>query len=335
MANHPLSFIKPNLMLFTGFRNQTREEWKRVLKFNEAAIYTPAHVPIIEAKDYSFESLRLATDNWKHPAVVRGLFNKTSAHEKWGTPDYLPSKIGEFQIPVVRNGVVNTLQNDRGLMKFKDAYADIHSDDDSKTYLFFPVKSRFNFNHSEIGALEELSKRINKLVLEDLEIHKILWDGFGTDRHKNYFGSQLIIGKGSADTAQTTGTGWHCAPGNNWFIQVLGSKRWYFLDQEHSAYMFPLRGGKINMNAGNMDMARLQKHLPLRYADIHAGDLLYNPDWEWHTIQNFEGLSIGVPIREMNITTLSVRNNLQFTAIVLVNKFLEKFGLDIGGYPEN
>ena len=111
-------------------------------------------------------------------------------------------------------------------------------------------------------------------------------------------------------------------------------KRWYFMDPKYSAYMHPLRGGKVNMQAGVLDMAERQKHLKLRYADVRAGDLLYNPDWEWHTIQNYEGLSIGVPIRELNIS-LSFQNNAQYTAIILINKFLEKFGLDIGGYAPN
>ena len=88
----------------------------------------------------------------------------------------------------------------------------------------------------------------------------------------------------------------------------------------------------------NRQMGAMQKHIPMRYADINAGDMLYNPDWEWHTIKNYEGLAIGVPIRELNIT-YSIRNNLQYTGIVLLNKGLEKLGnilgkdLDLGGYP--
>ena len=92
------------------------------------------------------------------------------------------------------------------------------------------------------------------------------------------------------------------------------------------------------MMTGNRNMGQLQNHIPLRYVDLQAGDLLYNPDWEWHTIKNYEGLSIGVPIRELNVS-LSLRNNLQYTSIVLVNKLLEKvktitgIDMEIGGYP--
>ena len=104
------------------------------------------------------------------------------------------------------------------------------------------------------------------------------------------------------------------------------------MDPKYSAMMSPLRGGKVNMQTGVSNMGELQKHIPLRYADIETGDLLWNPDWEWHTIKNFAGLSIGVPLREASIPT-SLRNNLQYSLIALTNLILSKVGIEVGGYP--
>lgn len=104
------------------------------------------------------------------------------------------------------------------------------------------------------------------------------------------------------------------------------------MDPKYSALMFPLRGGKANMMTGSREMSSYHNNLPLRYADIRAGDLLYNPDWEWHTIKNYQGLVIGCPIREINVS-LSFQNNFQYTSIILLNKLMDKFGIDIGGYP--
>ena len=70
----------------------------------------------------------------------------------------------------------------------------------------------------------------------------------------------------------------------------------------------------------------------MSYGEIRAGDMLFNPVWYWHTIQNREGLSIGISLRETN-ATLMFQNNAQYTGIILVNKLAEKFGIDIGGYP--
>jgi len=96
--------------------------------------------------------------------------------------------------------------------------------------------------------------------------------------------------------------------------------------------MYPLRGGKVNMMTGNAEMSKFHDHLPLRFTDMEPGDMLYNPDWEWHTIFNYEGLSIGMPIREVNLT-LSFRNNFLFSSIVTANKIAGAMGYDIGGYP--
>lgn len=332
--DQPFAFIIPNLLLFTSFRQYTRSLWFKIIDVDKRVRFEPRQIPSIEAKDFDMDALRHATENWRFPAVVRGLFKDTPAVQKWIDPEYLSAKIGDFEIPVVRQAIYNTLQNDRVIMTFRESFTDVVTNNQSKMYLFFPVKSRFNFNGSAAGSLERLQDAINEVVLQDLEIDKLIWNGFGTKKHSTYYGSQFVIGKGSADTAETTGTGWHCAAGNNYFIQVAGKKRWYFLDHEHSAYMYPLRGGKVNMMTGNAEMSKIHDHLPLRYVDLEAGDLLYNPDWEWHTIFNYEGLSIGVPIREVNIS-LSFRNNFLFTSVVMVNKITSALGIDIGGYPPN
>lgn len=333
LAHDPLSYLIPNALLFTPFRELTRSYWDKVLiKVDKNVKRPPIHVPTIAAEDYTFESIRAATDNFRHPAVVKGLFNGVPGMEKWKDVNYLNSKIGHFNVPVVLKALYGTLQNDRAVMPFSEAHTDIMTNEDSKMYLFFPVQSRTNFNGSDLGVAERLKKAVNDLVVEDLELGKRIWHGFGGENHKNYFGAQLIIGRGTNDTEATTGTGWHCAVGNNWFVQVVGKKRWYFIDSVHSALLSPLRGGKVNMQTGNRNMADLHGHIPMRYADVEAGDLLYNPDWEWHTIKNYEGLSIASPIRELNLT-LSFQNNAQYTMIVLANKLAEKFGIDIGGYP--
>jgi hypothetical protein len=329
-AGDPLSYIYPNALLFTPFREEAKAAWKNVLVVDTAVKRKPSQIPEIMAEDYSFESLRSATDNFRHPAVVRGFFKGTKAAERWMDPEYLNSKIGDFEIPVVMKAEYNTGQNDRKVMPFRDAYNDLIADPNSKKYLFFPVKSRENFNGSKAGTNGDLMAKMNEVITEDLELDRI-WKGFGGKGHRTFFGGQMVVGRGSNDSDATTGTGWHCAPGNNWFAQVTGTKRWYFMDPEYSAYMSPLRGGKVNMQTSHKEMHLIQDNIPLRFSDIFAGDLLYNPDWEWHTIKNYEGLAIGCPIREMNMT-LSFRNNFQYTSIVMFNKLFEKLGIDIGGY---
>mmetsp|Transcript_2284 Transcript_2284/g.3142 ORF Transcript_2284/g.3142 Transcript_2284/m.3142 type:complete len:376 (+) Transcript_2284:111-1238(+) len=331
----PLIYMIPNALLYTPFRETTRFIWKVLEPRSRLPEkHEHPHIAEISREEFSMEALKECTSGFYHPCVVRGLFEGTPAMKKWGKKGYLNSHLGEFMVPYIRKADYGTRQDDRGIDKFSNIANDILTNSESKKYLFFPVKSRFQFDGAAEGTMERLIEAINKMVHDDLELSDRIWNGFATNdvTHKNFFGSQLIMGRGSNSTATTTGTGWHCAPGNNWFAQVAGAKRWYFMDPKYSSYMRPLRGGLVNMMAGTLDMGDYVDRLPLSYADIRAGDMLYNPDWYWHTIQNREGLSIGCPIREVNMT-LSYQNNAQYTGIITMNKIAQKLGIDIGGYP--
>lgn len=91
---------------------------------------------------------------------------------------------------------------------------------DDTSYLFFPVVSRYHYNHSDAGSYEKLSAKVNQIVMDDMRINEIMWPGFGTHIHKNFFGSQFVIGNGQRNVEESTGTDWHCAPGSNYFVQV-------------------------------------------------------------------------------------------------------------------
>lgn len=234
--------------------------------------------------DFSYEAMRRATNNFRIPAVVRGLFNGTTATEKWHNEDYLPSKLGQFTIPIVRNAVVGTLQDHRELVNFGDAYREMYHKDYSKEYLFFPVRSRFTFNGSAEGRAEDLQEAVDELCRVDLDYDR-LWKGFGTKSHTSFQFAQFVIGKSTNDfTNKSTGSDWHCAGGNNWFIQVHGKKYWEFIEPQYSPYLYPLKGGFFNMWTANKDIANLQKHIPRRYVVLEKGDMVYNPDWQWHKI---------------------------------------------------
>lgn len=217
---------------------------------------------------------------------------------------------------------------------FSDAFHKLLTQDYAKEYIFFPVKSRFSFNGSAEGSAQQLQDAVNTLCREDLEVDRLLWRGYSGKTHKNFIAYQMIIGKSTAEfSKQSTGSDWHCAGGNNWFIQVAGKKYWEFIEPRYSPYMAPLKGGAFNMWTGNKHMADIQTHIPRRSVTLQTGDLLYNPDWTWHKIINHGGLSIGVPAREVNGTYL-FQNNWYFSLIAFTNKMLTStVGVSLAGYP--
>jgi hypothetical protein len=225
------------------------------------------------------------------------------------------------------------LQDKRELVNFGESFRELLEISSSKEYLFFPVKSRFTFNGSDEGAFKLLQDKVDQVCAEDLDFN-LIWPGFGSKRHKSFAGSQFVIGKSTTEmTNETTGSDWHCAIGNNWFILVAGRKKWEFVEPQYSHYMSPLKGGLYNMWTGNSKRtASIVKHIPTWTVEMEEGDMIYNPDWMWHKVTNFGGLSIGVPIREKNLT-LSFRNNPFFTSIVFTNVGLSYMNKSLGGFP--
>jgi hypothetical protein len=288
----------------------------------------------MDAADYSYENLRKITQNFHVPAVVRGLFKNTTACRDWGTRGGMSKHIGKHTIPVVVDGKLGSNQREKKSDTFENAFNDILDNNSSEIYLFFPLLSRDHVSFIG-GSHKQLIEDSQKMVLEDLEINKIIRKGFGTSKHSNYYGTQFVVGRGQAKDnvhkLKTTGTGWHCAIGTNYFVQVVGGKRWYFMDPKYSPYMSPLRGGIIHMITGDKEMSKIHANIPLKYVDLEAGDMLLNPAWQWHTIENKEGISIGTPIREFTFKQ-SLWNNLHFTSIVIVNKILLKLGVHIDVY---
>eukprot|EP00549_Striatella_unipunctata_P015993 CAMPEP_0118698934 /NCGR_PEP_ID=MMETSP0800-20121206/15540_1 /TAXON_ID=210618 ORGANISM="Striatella unipunctata, Strain CCMP2910" /NCGR_SAMPLE_ID=MMETSP0800 /ASSEMBLY_ACC=CAM_ASM_000638 /LENGTH=396 /DNA_ID=CAMNT_0006598937 /DNA_START=52 /DNA_END=1242 /DNA_ORIENTATION=+ len=324
-AGHPLSYIYPNLILFfPGYGLYLSKLWPRVLQYPTEKI-EPVPIPVIQAKDYSMELVQKLSDNFRQPVVVKGLFKDSPASTKWTEPGYLASKIGEYKVRAINlKKTFPSLQNNRTIMPFKDAMYEILSNRESFLYLFFPIYSRSYKEHNkeDIEPIE-LVEAVKELVLEDLELDTRIAPGYGTPSDKAYKGAQLLIGRGHKDQKETTGTGWHCSAGSNWFIQVIGTKRWFFLDSKWGVYLSLLRGGTTHFVTGSYDSPKIQDYLPVKYVELEAGDMLYNPDFQLHTILNKEGLSIGVATRDFHLKR-SIRNNLQLILIVAMNTFAER-----------
>jgi hypothetical protein len=167
---------------------------------------------------------------------------------------------------------------------FGQAYQRVFDSDYSNSYLFFPAKSRLTFKGIDEDAGAKLERIGNDLVKRDLNLQKIR-PNFATPTDKLFISAQFVIGKAPTDPSITpTGSDFHCAAGNNWFIQVAGRKRWEFIMPKHSASLWPLKGGLYNFWNGQKDMAGASPHIPREYVDLGPGDMIFNPPWQWHKI---------------------------------------------------
>lgn len=306
------------LLSLSPFKITVAKMFNYLNDYEQFPVSEPRHIPEIYPNvegNLDFEELRRATDNFRVPAVVRGLFKDTVALKKWTQTGYLEQKFSNFSMVINHNGIAERKKNIDKMANIGETFKDILADRNDKKMLFFP-KAR---------DPRPIKDAVNNVTHTDLEVERKLWRGFGTESHKTYIQSSIIMANGFSQEngGKTSGTWWHCAIGNNWFVQVVGSKRWYFVSQKYSSYMKPGRKAPASMRSP-LEILEHEDRIPVQYVSLQGGDLLYNPDWYWHRIENHHGLSIGVPLREKNFTN-SFRNNMQFTSTTFLTLFLKKF----------
>lgn len=324
----PLIYMIPNFLLFTPFHRFAVPIWSYLDPTSRLPLTNEhKHVRTIEAADYTFEKLRDLTENFRYPAVVKGLFKNTTAVEKWTKKGYLTDMIGDFDVKVAWRSVNETKVFNRTRATFKEAYDELLDSEDYKGWLFFPF---FSSTKSVVMA-NPLNAAVNKVVQDDLNLD-LIWKGFGRyESHSSLVGHQFSMGRAKEGQKKGTTTfDWHCEPGSNWFAQISGTKEWYLMDPKKSSFMMTNHTGVgirvLRTSNGNL-MRDIHDRLPLETVTLEAGDLLYNPEWEWHTVRKDEGISVAVAMREFNMTN-ALRLNTQYMGVIAVNHFLKNVGLE-------
>jgi hypothetical protein len=110
---------------------------------------------------------------------------------------------------------------------------------------------------------------------------------------------QLFIGR------QGTGSPFHCAAVWNWFHQLDGKKTWWFVDPNHSLYLYPFnRMGQLATTSHcsfpdqyNKEAYPLFEYCPFYQVDLEPGDVLWVPPWWWHAVKNTTQESVAVASR--------------------------------------
>ena len=152
-----------------------------------------------------------------------------------------------------------------------------------------------------------------------------------TRRPAGYAGSQLFLG-----VHRSSGSGWHCATGNNLFFMIQGRKRWTFIHPDHGWLLYPL----VNQTCQTLvsplaflmgrryDIEYIRKHFPLfefcprQEATLEPGDVLFNPTWNWHNVENLTEESVAVSSRW--IQPLKVSHNRLVEFFMMFSGYLAK-----------
>jgi len=285
----------------------------------------------IQAEDYSFEALEILSQNWRQPVVVRGLFKNSAACAKWADADYLINQaFFSNDTSVIENGTIaNHYARVCGTGKLTGVFSKEQPFDqtlrrilagDSLETVVFPPASR-----SQRIRNAPLELAWNKILNEDLDLERIGGSFLGGATTTAL--TQMFLGGSVPEDSPTptVGTGWHCDICNNFIVQVVGVKRWIMVDPIYSVYMRPtMVNGKTAIAGAHVSIAKeTLPYFPHHIVDLHPGDMLYNPEWYWHSIENrpVGPYSFGLVSRQCHIKR-NFKSNAIFTSMITLNHII-------------
>lgn len=96
--------------------------------------------------------------------------------------------------------------------------------------------------------------------------------------------------------ANGTASSYHNALFDNMFVQVIGRKRWCFIEPQYWIYMRYIVYTDTMNFVSNIPTSHL-KFLPQKCVTLHPGDVLFNPSYMWHAVENLDRLNLGLANR--------------------------------------
>ena len=211
------------------------------------------------------------------PVVVAGGASDSEAVKTW-TPDFFAENYGDYELPLAKGPI----QDDRGTI------AQVVEAIKSK-------EERGHYVHNVANFFNE-----NRDLEDQLPIARFL-DYAAPASH---FGCQLFLG------GPKTGTSWHNASGWNFFFNVYGNKKWFFVHPSVSPWIYGRLHPSGSVGLSDVDHTRaaaeqesefpLYKYSPVYEVLLNPGDVLVVPPWWWHAVSNVSDATIAVSTRWLN-----------------------------------
>lgn len=134
-----------------------------------------------------------------------------------------------------------------------------------------------------------------------------------------FFGAELFMG------GPGTGSPFHCAPFFNFFTLVHGEKDWQFVHPSYTPWMYAQlhhTGFGISSLDHRAEPEVIAERWPLygritkMRARLVAGDMLINPPWWWHSVDNRSPSSIGIATRWAEPGLTRFNRRLELTSLL-------------------
>ena len=218
------------------------------------------------------------TNNYRTPLVIKGIIKDFPCVKKWDI-EYLKKNCGQYLVKgFTKSDGKEWLNNQFDNVKVIDDLRFSNACDMIKNGELIYIN---NF-HSIFIDCEVLQKDLDLKKLE--EITPLQYSGT----------SQLFFGP------KGTGTTLHCAAYSNIFYNIKGKKKWTFIDPKYSEYLSPVLSNNGFFVVSKLNYFKdksILRSVPKFEYTLEEGDVLYNPSWWWHCVENMSEYTIGVANR--------------------------------------
>jgi hypothetical protein len=231
------------------------------------------------------------------PVVLKGLGAAWPAIQKWN-PQFFKSQYGSEQVCVrVKAGGVGAESIYTRDVSMAELIDDVMGGGE---YYANNLEDVFN-SHAELRSDLLLPQLEEWSCANPPKLQPGQRKGWRIPRWGQILSTQIFI------SSATGRTGYHCASGGNFFLQVYGRKRWLFVNPRHTAFIYPIirkdfiySSSAVDARMTPEEIARagypLYNFVPKYEVVLEPGDVLYSPQWWWHTVDNLSE-SIGVAMR--------------------------------------
>jgi len=293
--------------LFVVFGVDVPAKWvqKAYAKYEEVNKDTPEArtqpIPTFDASspDFDFDAFYRDYVERPHPAVLKG-FNKN--------------------IPAIKNGwgvdwLIENYGHERALMKTLER--------DNVSGYIRDLNNPGTYLHNSEAIFDNHPELIDDLNLDRLKV--FCGNGRISNDDKGYGRLPIQFFTGRAGT----GSAFHCANAYNFFLQIEGRKRWSFVDPKWTFLLYP----SVNRSAAYHGFAvkdpntvyptyeRLWKICPRFSTILEEGDVLLNPPWWIHCIENLDSNTTAVATRWVDCKTFNPTTGLGSSANRLFTMF--------------
>ncbi|MEL6342153.1 MAG: cupin-like domain-containing protein [Myxococcota bacterium] len=238
--------------------------------------------------DATRDDLLEATDGLHRPVVVRGFAQSMPAVQRW-TEARLRQELGDVPCMVfIQNASSRQESWDRGTQMEQVRFSE-YLDRRRNEPLYLNNSTELFLARPDI--LEELQL---KQIRERFHTPGSRWDELVT--------ANLFLGGRAVFSAI------HCALAGNCFLEVAGRKRWVFIDPAYGPHLHAIPGRPFQYLKSAYGGSRAAEErgeqsviscLPRYEVVLEPGDLLYNPPWWWHEVDNLDEFTIGVALRHL------------------------------------